>query len=465
LNRGRLLLVDDDRLVLQSTAQWLRQQGYAVTEATGVSAAVAELNTHPFHCALVDVRLEDGEGFEVLSHCRKHSPQTAVVLMTGYGNLEVGIEALRAGADDLLRKPILDDELQRTLERVRWTDPLQAATERLVQKLDERHERNPIMGRDPRIHQVFEVIDRVADTRATILITGEHGTGKSLLARAIHRRSIRRDQSFVEVACGSIPENLLESELFGHVAGAFTGALADRRGKFALADGGTIFLDEIGTASPALQVKLLRVLQDLEFEPIGSQTTVRVNTRVILATNENLDQLVAEGSFRQDLYYRIHVIHIELPPLRERPDDIPLLAQHFLDRTCADLGVPAKEFRQEALDALQRYAWPGNVRELQNAVERAVLLGRGPLISSADFPGSLKAASAHSSGTPPRGGLKVALANPERQIILDELEANNWNRMATAERLGINRTTLYKKMKRLGLSDPRQAVPSATIPR
>jgi DNA-binding NtrC family response regulator len=457
LNRGKLLLVDDDRHLLQSTAQWLRQQGYAVTEAPSVASAVAELQSHDFDLALVDVRLEDGEGFEVLSHCRQHAPRTSVILMTGYGSLEIGIEALRAGADDLLRKPLLDDELAQTLQRVRWPDQLQQVTRQLTQQLDDRMEPAPIVGRDPRIDQIFDVIQRVADTRATILITGENGTGKSLLARDVHRRSSRREQPFVEVACGAMPENLLESELFGHVAGAFTGATAERRGKFAQADGGTIFLDEIGTASPGLQVKLLRVLQDFEFEPVGGNTTLHVNTRVILATNENLEDLVADGTFRQDLYYRVNVIHIELPPLRERVGDIPLLAEHFLRHACADVGVEPKEFRQDAIEMLQHYTWPGNVRELQNVVERAVLLGRGSLITPADFPSSLTSENYRSVAAPPRGKLKFALASPERQIILDELEANNWNRIVTAERLGINRTTLYKKMKRLGLSDPRQA--------
>jgi DNA-binding NtrC family response regulator len=303
------------------------------------------------------------------------------------------------------------------------------------------------------MQRVFDMVDRVADTKATVLVTGESGTGKSLLARAIHRRSSRRDQSFVEVACGAMPETLLESELFGHAAGAFTGAIGDRVGKFKQADKGTIFLDEISTASPGLQVKLLRVLQEFEFEPVGSTKTQRVDTRVILATNEDLSQAVQEGRFRQDLYYRVNVINIELPPLRERLADIPLLAQHFLARTCEEAGKKTTSFHDDALTALARYNWPGNVRELQNAVERAVLLSRGPQIGVEDLP--LHLAAGQSARPLPAAGtpLKNAMEAPERAIILEVLESNNWNRNATADALGINRTTLYKKMKRLGLMD------------
>jgi transcriptional regulator with PAS, ATPase and Fis domain len=301
------------------------------------------------------------------------------------------------------------------------------------------------------------MIEAVADTKATVLITGESGTGKSLIARAIHRRSSRRDKPFVEVACGALPETLLESELFGHVAGAFTGATGDKIGKFKQADGGTIFLDEIGTASPALQVKLLRVLQDYQFEPVGSTETITVDVRVILATNEDLQKAVQEGRFRRDLYYRINVINIELPPLRERVSDIPLLAEHFLKRICEEMGKPLKSLSDEAMAALQAYRWPGNVRELQNVLERAVLLGRKPVITLEDLPPDVAAALTPGLSTPEKAPLKQALQLPERQIILQMLEMHNWNRQATAKALGINRTTLYKKMKRLGIEEPESA--------
>ena len=305
-----------------------------------------------------------------------------------------------------------------------------------------------LVGSHPGLLRVLDLVGRVARTPATVLITGESGTGKSLLARQLHAASGRPGR-FVEVACGCLAEPLLESELFGHVAGAFTGATADRAGKFLQADGGTIFLDEIATASPALQVKLLRVLQEMEFEPVGGGETRAVDARVILATNEDLGELVAAGRFREDLFWRINVVTIELPPLRERAADIPLLAAHFLRRAARLAGREVAGFSAAAVDALSGHAWPGNVRELQHAVERAVFLGRGRLVEPGDLPPAVLAGGrpGGQAGNP----LKAALAAPERQLILDALERSGWRRDVAARSLGINRTTLYKKLKRLGL--------------
>ncbi|MFM8633554.1 MAG: sigma-54 interaction domain-containing protein [Planctomycetia bacterium] len=313
-------------------------------------------------------------------------------------------------------------------------------------------EPNPaVLGTDPALRRVLDMATRIADTPATVLITGESGTGKSLLARQIHAAS-RRSGRFVEVACGSLSESLLESELFGHVAGAFTGAAGVREGKFLQADGGTIFLDEIATASPAMQVKLLRVLQDFEFEPVGGSQTHHVDARVILATNEDLEQLVADGRFRADLYWRINVVVLEMPALRDRAGDIPLLAHHFLGRAAAGMSRPVEGFTPAAMEAMACHSWPGNVRELQHAVERAVLLGGGPCVDVADLP------TAVTVRRPAAGpALKPALAQPERDLILEALERNGWRRDAAARALGINRTSLYKKLKRLGM-DP------ATLP-
>ena len=453
-----LLLVDDDRLLLDSMSAWLREQGYQVLAASGREAALKQLAERPVDLVLADIRLADGDGFGILAHCRERHPNTTVVLITGYATIETGIEALRAGAFDLLTKPLIDEELSMSIDRALSQRQVIEENKNLKAQLDLRFGLENIVGHDHRMQRIFDMVDRVADTKATVLITGESGTGKSLLARAIHRRSGRRDQSFVEVACGAMPESLLESELFGHAAGSFTGAIGDKIGKFTKADKGTIFLDEIGTSSPSLQVKLLRVLQEFEFEPVGSTKTQRVDSRVILATNENLDQAVQQGRFRQDLYYRINVINIELPPLRERLSDIPLLAQHFLARTAEDAGRKSVSFSDEALAALQRYNWPGNVRELQNVVERAVLLGRGQQIRPEDLPSNVAAGMPHAFAPAEGKILKEAMEVPERQIILDVLELHNWNRNATADALGINRTTLYKKMKRLGLMDaPRHA--------
>ncbi len=454
MSKGSLLLVDDDRQVLHAMADWLRQQGYHLDTATGYREALAALERKAFHVVLADIRLPDGDGFDILAYCRRRCSATAVILITGYGTVETAVEAIRAGAFDFLTKPLIDEELELAIQRALNQRRVIEENVTLKAQLDLRCGLENIVGRDPRMLKVYEMIQSVADTRATVLITGESGTGKSLVARAIHRASSRRDKPFVEVACGALPETLLESELFGHVAGAFTGATHERVGKFMLAHEGTIFLDEIATASPAMQVKLLRVLQDFEFEQVGGTRTFVVDTRVILATNEDLGRAVAEGRFRQDLYYRINVINIELPPLRQRVSDIPLLAQHFLKRIARESGKKVEGFSEAAMHALEAYAWPGNVRELQNVIERAVLLGKGRLIGVEDLPQSIFAAGPRAVEPLGSRTLKQALATPERQLILEALEAHRWNRQATARTLGINRTTLYKKMKRLGLEGP-----------
>lgn len=449
-----ILLVDDDRHVLDSMSGWLRGQGFQLDAVSSFHDAVEHLQRNRYDLVLSDIRLEDGDGFSILRFCCEQFPQTAVILMTGYATMETGVEALRAGAFDLLTKPLIDQELEMSISRALSQREVIEENKQLKAQLDTRFGLDNIVGHDPRMQRVFEVIESIAETRATVLITGESGTGKSMIARAIHRRSDRREKPFVEVACGALPETLLESELFGHVAGSFTGATGTKVGKFKQADEGTIFLDEIGTASTGMQVKLLRILQDLQFEQVGGAETFTVDTRVVLATNEDLSEAVADGRFRQDLFYRINVINIELPSLRERPADIPYLAQYFLRQVCDDVGKEVEGFTTEAMELLRGYSWPGNVRELQNLIERAVLLGRGGTIGIEDLASHIRSAPVASIPTTVAGRtLKEALAGPERQIILEVLEANNWNRNATAESLGINRTTLYKKMKRLGLDD------------
>ncbi|MGI9428185.1 MAG: sigma-54-dependent transcriptional regulator [Bythopirellula sp.] len=455
--KGTMLLVDDDLQILESMADWLRDQGLAVDTSTGYADALDKLRNKTYEMLLVDVRLQDGDGFDLLEQVRRNYPESHVVLMTGYGDADAAVEALRAGAADYLTKPLIDDELLMTIERAFNQRQVIEENTQLRKELDKKSGLGNVVGQDPRMLKVFDMVDSVADTKATVLVTGESGTGKSMIARAIHRKSNRAAKPFIEVACGALPENLLESELFGHVAGAFTGATSDKTGKFMQADGGTIFLDEIGTASPAMQVKLLRVLQELQFEQVGGDKTFEVDVRIILATNEDLEVAVSEGRFRQDLYYRVNVINIELPALRDRRSDVSLLAQSFLDDLREDTNRPIRGFSEEALAALEGYSWPGNIRELQNVVERAVLLGKEEIISASDLPRDV-------SGGPsinlPRAGnmtLKEALEEPERQIILDVLESNGWNRNATADSLGVNRTTLYKKMKKLGLEDGKYA--------
>lgn len=435
-------------------ADWLRGQGYDLDTASRYGDALECLRRKTYDLVLSDVRLGDGDGFDLLEQCRRNWPGMQVILLTGYGTPDGAIEAIRAGAFDYLTKPLIDDELLMAVERSLSQRNVITENNNLRAQLDRRVGLDNVVGRDPHMMRVYDMINSVADTRATVLVTGESGTGKSMIARAIHRRSSRAKGPFVEVACGALPETLLESELFGHVAGSFTGATGEKMGKFLQADGGTIFLDEIGTSSPAMQVKLLRVLQELKFEPVGGTKTFEVDVRVILATNEDLSKAVAEGRFRQDLYYRINVINIELPPLRSRSSDIPLLAHSFLEQVREDARRTVNGFTPDAMGALERYHWPGNVRELQNVVERAVLLGKEPLITVADLPAEIRGASnmvvSSSNG---QRTLKEALEGPERQIILGVLESNGWNRSLTADQLGINRTTLYKKMKRLGLED------------
>ena len=453
MKQGSLLLVDDDRHLLESMTEWLRDQGYYVDAVLSCADALAQLKARTYDLLLVDVRLQDGDGFDLLEQVRRTHPDAQVMLMTGYGDADAAIEALRAGACDYLTKPLIDEELLMAIERSLTQRQVMEENAELRRELDKQYANGHIVGQDPQMRRLFEMIQSVADTRATILVSGESGTGKSMIARAIHRHSRRSAKPFIEVACGALPENLLESELFGHVQGSFTGATSDKTGKFMQADEGTIFLDEIGTASPAMQVKLLRVLQELEFEQVGGDKTFQVDVRVILATNQDLTEAVATGRFRQDLYYRINVINLELPALRQRKTDIPLLAQTFLDQVREDTNRHITGFSEDALAALEAHFWPGNIRELQNVVERAVLLGKNELITTTDLPRDILGKTSY---VVPRAGnitLKEALEEPERQIIHAVLEANHWNRNATADSLGVNRTTLYKKMKKLGLEN------------
>jgi two-component system response regulator AtoC len=382
-----------------------------------------------------------------------------MVVITGYGSIEGAVEATKMGAFDYLTKPIVDDEIRVIVEKAVRQQSLMYENQTLRQQLDLRFGFENIVGHDYKMLKIFDLAEAVADSRTTVLMTGESGTGKSLLARAIHHRSPRRDKPFVEVSCGALPETLLESELFGHTKGAFTGAIADKPGRFLTADGGTLFLDEINSASPAMQVKLLRVLQERAFEPLGSDQTRHVDVRVILASNVDLTALVAEQKFRQDLYYRINVVTIRLPSLRERLSDIPLLAGNFLRQFCEESGREVLGFSEAAMAALQRYDWPGNVRELENAIERAVVLCRRPQIDWEDLPEVLQptatpkiAATAVAADIPESPmPLEVALQGPERRIIEAALKRNDWNRQATASELNINRTTLYKKMRKYQL--------------
>jgi DNA-binding NtrC family response regulator len=512
----RILVVDDDAIVADSIAAFLGEKGYVASASYDYSSAVDLLEQSegssgsPFDAVIADIAMPGspasphaGEGgMDLLRLIRDRRYQPILVAITGYGTVESAVEAIREGASDYLTKPVMDEELVLAIERGIQRGALLREPKVPRPTLDEGGLES-IVGNDPRMHRIYDLVRAVAPTRTTVLMTGESGTGKSLIARAIHRHSTRADKPYVELSCGSIPETLLESELFGHVKGAFTGAHADKKGRFLAAHGGTLFLDEINSASPSMQLKLLRVLQERRFEPVGSPETIEVDVRVILASNQPLEQLVASGQFRQDLYYRINVVPIELPPLRDRIADIPSLAEHFLRLQCLEHHRQIAGFTPEAVELLCRYPFPGNVRELENVVERAVVLARGGMIQPSDLPPTVL----HGTGLRVRGGdrphaigewnawstqvspaptapglppanvparagtdlrlsdqpdpapdatwvpttLEEALRAPEREIILRALRANQWNRSRTADQLGIDRTTLYKKMKTLGI--------------
>ena len=449
---SRILVVDDDRIIVESLSELLRVEGYAAFPAASLTEAIRTLDREPIDLILADVNMPGGNGFELLHVVRKRFPETVIVMMTAYGTIESAVEAIKMGAYDYLTKPIVDDELKVCVERAVAQQALLRENRILKDTLDLRFGLESIVGHDYRMLKVFDLVESVAPSRVNVLIQGASGTGKSLIARVIHHLSGRSAKPFVEVSCGSIPETLLESELFGHTRGAFTGAIANKVGKFKAADGGTIFLDEISAASPALQVKLLRVLQSHQFEPVGSNKTETVDARVILATNLDLEAEVAAGRFREDLFYRINVVAVDMPTLYERVGDVPLLARHFLNKYCQSMNRRILDFDDEAMRLLQQYRWPGNVRELENAVERAVVLCKTHRITAADLPTKLvAAASASPASTYAPQTLREALEEPEKRILETALRANGWNRQTTAEQLGINRTTLYKKMKRFGL--------------
>lgn len=451
--RARLLLVDDDPIILASLNAFLASKNFDVTIESSALKAMDHLKAGRFDVVISDVCMPQVDGFELLKYVRASHHQTPVVILTGLATVESAVAAMKLGAFDYIAKSGGHGEVLQAVERA-LEQPGPLADNR-------RHKAAPapglsfehLLGTDARMAKVFDLIDAVAAGRTTVLITGESGTGKSLVARAIHHHSPRKNGPFVEVSCGALPESLLESELFGHIKGAFMHAVADRAGKFAAAEGGTIFLDEISSASPHLQAKLLRVLQERRFEPVGSDKTCQCDARVILATNHDLALEMEAGRFRSDLFYRINVVNIELPPLRERVDDIALLAEHFLAQFSQSSAQPIAGFSPKAIQLMQRYLWPGNVRELENCVERAAVLCRQNWIEVEDLAPAVGASAGKSTAPVVGSGMSLEsrLAGPEKQIIQAALKSHHGNRQMTADELGINRTTLYKKMKKYGL--------------
>lgn len=431
-----------------------------VSSVTNGKEALNLLKDFTADIILSDIKMPDLDGLQLLKEVKARKCLAPMILMTGYGNIQNAVEAIRLGAYDYITKPIIDDEIKLLLTRLVKEKGILEENTKLKQELSvSRRERfHDIVGADEKMRKIYALIEAISNTRATILIHGESGTGKRLIAHAIHKcNEIERGKPFVEVSCGALSETLLESELFGHVRGAFTGAIKDKMGRFELADGGTIFLDEIDAFSLALQVKLLRVLQDGEFERVGDNKTVKVDARVITATNQKLEDLITHGKFRKDLYYRLNIIAIEIPPLRERLSDIPLLVDHLIKKHSKQVSKNILGISPEARSILMSYNWPGNIRELENIIERAVILSKNTTITPDDFPDFLnKEANEPLNVSDSNNGgngrpLKEALQEPERDLLVKALESAKWNRNETAKNLGINRTTLYKKMLRFDL--------------
>jgi DNA-binding NtrC family response regulator len=465
LRRSHVLVVDDEELYRRSLERILARVGHEVSEARDATEALSLLASRPVDLVLVDIRMPGINGLELVRQVHEINPDLPCIVITGFGSPEHSVEALRAGAYWYLEKPFEQgslDVVRRLVDQAIEHGRLKAENRILQSQLRSKYRFENVVGTSSSLRGVLDVVAKVADTDSTVLITGESGTGKELIARAIHYNSRRSERRLVTVNCGAIPEELLESELFGHVRGAFTNAVSHREGRFTLADGGTIFLDEIGDMSPNLQVKLLRVLQDRSFEPVGSSKTLTVNVRVIAATNQDLETAIRQGRFREDLYYRLNVIPIEVPPLRERREDIPLLAQYFLDVMNQERGTRIDAIADETMELLCAYDWPGNVRELENLIERlTVLRGEGELRAS-DLPASFReragAREMHAFRLGP-GGLdfRDVVDRVETDLIRQALEQTHWNKNKAAQLLGLNRTTLIEKIKKKGLVLPPDA--------
>ena len=450
---GRILVVDDEVNARSALAELLRDEGFDVETAADAFKALGKHAAFAPHVVITDLKMPGMDGLELLKKLRASDEPPAVIVTTAFGDVATAVGAMHAGAVDYLVKPVNVDELLVVLDRVLEHVHLQREARELRRRVRARVAPENMIGSAPAMQAVFEVIDQIAPSKATVLITGESGTGKELVADALHQRSPRANGPFIKLHCAALAESLLESELFGHEKGSFTGAMARRDGRFSLADGGTLFLDEIGEISPTIQVKLLRFLQEHEFERVGGTQTLKVDVRVIAATNRNLAELVRTGKFREDLYYRLNVVALEMPALRDRKTDIPALASFFLDRYAKENGKALQGFTAATLELLTSHGWPGNVRELENAVERATVLAKGPYVEPVHLPANIRPATATDMPIVPG----ATMADLERYAILKTLEACAGSTSRAAKALGMSTRTIQYRLHEYSQA-PRSAV-------
>jgi len=454
-SQKHLLLVEDEAPLRQAVAEQLADRGYQVQQAASGEDAIERLADFAFDIIITDLRLPGIDGSAVVEAAVERYPHIIAIVVTGYGTVKDAVDAIKHGAWDFVSKPFQIDELLHALDSALEQRRLKSENAYLRAQLEERYRFEGIVGKSRAMTKLFQLLETIAPTNSTVLVTGDTGTGKEVVARAIHHNSPRRAHRFVALNCSAIPETLLEAELFGHVRGAFTGAVGNRQGRLEQAHKGTLFLDEVGTMSPALQMKLLRVLQEREFERVGDSNTVKVDVRVIAATNSDLTRLVADGQFREDLFYRLNVIPVHVPPLRDRKEDIPLLVRHFLEKFRAEAGLPDVTVSQEAMRRLMAFEWPGNVRQLENAIERAMAFTGGrSQIDAGDLPAEIQQAEEPvlpSALVLPEEGidLDTFIARIERELIARSLERTGGNKGQAARLLNVKRTTLVEKIKRL----------------
>jgi len=450
--KPKILIVDDDSSIRQMLNAVLMDDGFEVEQADDGQVAVDVIGKQFYDLILMDIRMSRMGGIEALKHIKKISPGIPVIIMTAYASIETAKEALKSGAFDYLTKPLDIDELKIIVKRALRHYQLDQENRFLKERLDEQFDFKNIIGNSAAMQKLLGTVAIVAPTEATVLITGESGTGKEIIANAIHQNSPRQKKPMIKVNCAALPESLLESELFGHIKGAFTGATNRTQGRFQLAHQSTIFLDEISEMTPATQAKILRALQEKEIEPLGSDSTIKIDTRIVAATNKNLEAEIQKGLFREDLYYRLNVLTIEIPPIRKRMDDVPLLVDYFLKQYTKKNHKLIKGFSPKALDLLMRYDWPGNVREIENLVERSVIMTRNDLIRPNDFPAILTKTGIDPKKKETNLTFGRSLKDVEKEMILNTLEETGGNRTHTAKILGISRRTLQLKLKDYGIN-------------